>query len=352
MKRFVLLLALSVNFLIGSALAVAIGAPPVAGGIALNALSTLTCGIEGLRAGVYTEVWTGEMIKKFRTSAESIGWYNRIRSYDQYAGNDVIHFVDIGGDPDVLINNSTYPIPVQGIADADKAIGLDKYQTKATPITDDELYAISYDKMQSVIDRHKDAIEEKKYSKAIHALAPAGHTDGTPVILTTGAGIGGGGTRAMITRADIIALKKSFDGAKIPLSGRILVLCNDHVNDLLSADQKFSEQYYNYTTGKVTNLYGFEVYEFVDCPHYVIATKVKKAWGVAPGAADSQASVAFYAPRMMKATGTTKMYYSEAKTDPTTQQSLVNFRHYSITLPLKNEAIGAIISGVAPVDEE
>lgn len=38
------------------------------------------------------------------------------------------------------------------------------------------------------------------------------------------------------------------------------------------------------------------------------------------------------------------MYYSEAKTDPLNQRSLVNFRHYFIVLPKKKEAMGAIMS--------
>jgi hypothetical protein len=346
MRRiFMFLCTLFIGVLSGGVIASAAGLPAVLGGAVTGGAALLSplFGVEGLRAGVYTEVWTGEMIKAFRTSVESIGWLNRIRSYDQYAENDVIHFMDIGGDPDVLVNNTTYPIPVQVITDADKAIGLDKYQTKQTPITDDELYAISYDKMSSMIERHRDTINEKKYARALHALAPAGNTATTPVVLTTGAN-SADGTRKIITRADIIGLKGLFDKQKIPVSGRQLVLCPDHVNDLLNTDQKFSEQYYNYTTGKIANLYGFEVYEYTECPYYTLSSKAKQAYGAVPGSTERQASVAFYAPRMMKATGSTKMYHSEAKTDPATQQNMINFRHYFICLPLKNEAIGAIVS--------
>ena len=353
MKKLMFLMSLAVNFFIGGAIGSFAGIPPAVGGAVLSGISLASplLGIEGLRAGVFVEVWTGEMIKAFRTSLESIGWLNKIRSYDQYAENDVIHFVDIGGDPSVLINNTTYPIDIENLEDADKAISLDKYQTKATRITDDEVYAISYDKMASVIERHKDAILEKKYAKALHALAPAGHTAKTPVVVTTGAA-SADGIRAIITREDIIALKKEFDGQKIPVAGRILVLCPDHVNDLLVADQKFAEQYYNYTSGKISNMYGFELYEYNDCPYYTVSTKAKLAFGAVTGSTATQASVAFYAPRMMKATGGTTAYLSEAKDNPTTQENLLNYRHYFICLPLKNEATGAIVSAFAPVEEE
>jgi len=325
MKRVIFMLAILVNCLVGGAIAAAVDVSPVYGAVVMNGLAAVfgNCIPYGaLGAGIYTEVWTGEMIKKFRNAAEALGWYGKIRSYDDKVDNEVIHFVQIGGDPNVLINNTTYPIPIVALGDSDKPISLDKYQTEVTPVTDDELYAISYDKMGSVIERHHEKMAEVKYSRALHALAPAGDSSLTPVVLTSGLNDGGG--RAMITRKDIITLKKSFDKLKVPLSGRVLVLCPDHVNDLLDNDQKFVQQYYNYTTGKIANLYSFEVYEYVDCPYFTATTKVKKAWGVVPGAGDYQASVAFYAPRMMRANGTTKAYFSEASGDPTHQQNLLN----------------------------
>lgn len=346
-KILLMMMAFAINSLMGATLAAAVGLNPVAGAVTLNTAAiaaSQTDMAHVLRAGVYTEVWTGEMIKAFRNSAESLGWLNKIRSYDQYAQNDLIHFVDLGGDPDVLINNTTYPIDVQDITDADKAISLDKYQTKATRITDDELYAISYDKMGSVIERHREAIDATKFSRAIHALAPAASTAATPIVLTSGAA-DNDGLRKMITRNDIILLKKGFDKLKVPAAGRILVLCTDHVADLLNSDQKFAEQYYNYTSGKIANLYGFEVYEFTDNPYFTTdPAAAKLAYGAVPVAGQYMASVAFFAPRMMRATGSTKSYLSEAKDNPTTQENLANFRHYFIALPLKNEAIGAIVS--------
>jgi hypothetical protein len=351
MKKFVMFIALMLNFVIGGAVGAAIGVNPFITGGALSGISLVIPFInDGLKAGIYTEVWTGEMVKAFRTSVESIGWLNEIRDYSQYAENDVIHFVNLGGDPTVLINNTSYPLGIESLNDTDKPIGLDKYQTKATAITDDELHAVSFDKMGSVIDRHKDAINESKYAKALSSLAPNSHSTATPVILTTGANTEDG-LRKALRRADILALKKSFDTANIPTTGRILVLCPDHVNDLLETDQKFADQYYNYTTGKIANLYGFKVYEYTSAPHYTVSTKTKLAYGAAVDPdTDRQASVAFYAPRMFKATGSTTPYLSEAKNDPLNQQNLANFRHYFIALPLKNEAIGAIVSDIAAAE--
>ena len=55
-------------------------------------------------------------------------------------------------------------------------------------------------------------------------------------------------------------------------------------------DQKFRDQYYNYTSGKIANMYGFEVYEFENCPYFTKeGTKVPLK--DTPGETDFQASL-------------------------------------------------------------
>lgn len=338
--------ALLFNAMMGVMIATLMGVPAAAGaatavGVSLAAGPFMPSG--SLCEGVLTEVWTGELIKTLR-SGDVATFLDGIPDYSQYADNDVIHMIDVGGDPDVLVNNTTYPLTIQTITDSDAVFSLDKFQTKPTPVTDDELYASSYDKMASLKERHADAIKEKKYAKAIHALAPDSNTAKTPVLKTTGEIVGGGTSgRRRLQISDIVDLKDKFDKMKVPVQGRRLVLCSDHVNDLLLCDQKFRDQYYNYTTGKISNLYGFEVFEYSDNPVYK-STQAKVAFGTAAGTNEYQASVAFYTKRAFKASGSTKMYYSEAKTDPLNQRSLVNFRHYFIVLPKKRDAMAAIMS--------
>ena len=349
MKRNLRLKAVSgllFNAVMGFVLAFVLGVLPAVGAVAAVGGTMMLGGFmpKGVAMdGVLTEVWTDELIKALR-SGDKATFLDGLPDYSQYAENDVIHMVDVGGDPDVLVNNTTYPIAIQQLTDTDAVFSLDKFQTKPTSITDDELYALSYDKMASVKERHSQALLVKKYAKAIHALAPDSNAAKTPVLKTTGDVEGGAATgRRMMQRSDIIALKKKFDVMQVPTEDRRLVLCPDHVNDLLMQDQKFAEQYYNYTTGKIANLYGFQVYEFVNNPVYK-AAGTKVAFGTAAGANEFQASVAFYGKMTFKATGSTKMYYSEAKTDPENQRSLINFRHYFIVLPKKKEAIAAIMS--------
>lgn len=341
-----IIISIMFNMLAGALIAAVAGIGPLAGSGAGLVLGLLMPAVPGLRAGVFREVWTGETIKAFRNSVESIGWLAKLRNMSKYVMNNVIHFTDLGGDPDVLVNNSSYPIEVQELEDGDKAVSLDKYQTKPTPVTDDELYASSYDKMASVIERHREKVDETKIARALHALAPASGKDATPVLLTSGEN-SSDGKRKKLTRLDIIALKKAFDSQKVPVTGRILVLCPDHVTDLLESDQKFADQYYNYTSGKISNLYGFEVYEYADSPLYDATAKTKKAYGAVAGANDFAASVAFYAGNCIRMEGETKAYLSEAKNDPQNQRNLYNVRHYFMALPLKERAMGAIVSAKA-----
>lgn len=289
--------------------------------------------------GVYTEVWTGELVKQLRGGMDDT-WLNGVSDYSSAVQNEVVHLVDVGGDPDVLINNTTYPIQAQELEDGDIALGLDKFQTKKTTVSDDELFAISYDKIGSVIERHGDAITIGKLKKAAHALAPNSNTAKTPVIPTSGEADNG---RKKCTRKDIIALKRALDKMQVPAVGRRLVLCSDHVNDLLEDDQKFRDQYYNYTSGKIANMYGFEVYEFENCPYFT-KEGVKVAFKNTPSETDHQVSFCFYPKRVFRAQGSTKMYYRDATTNPDTQANEVNFRHYYVVLPKKMEALGAIYS--------
>ena len=348
MKRLVmkLMIALLVNVIVGGLIALAVGVAPWIGAMALNVIAIAVSAClpkDSLRAGVFTEVWTGELVKSLRGGLEG-SWLDGIPDQSTIVKNDVIHLVEVGVDPDVLINNTTYPIPSQALEDKDIAVKLDKFQTKVTPITDDELYAASYDKMARVKESHGNSINDSKFTKAAHALCAQENTAKTPVLKTTGERDAETG-RLRLTMADLVALKAAMDKLHVPAENRRLVLCSDHVNDLLLVSQTFREQYnIDRATGKVGKLYGFDVYEYANTPLYTQAGK-KKNLGVAAGAGEFNCSFAFYTPRVFKATGSTKMYYSEAATDPEYQRNKINFRHYFLCMPKLADAGVVMMSG-------
>lgn len=338
--------AVLVNCVMGGVLASTVGVDPVIGAVGLNVVAATVGNVVpagSLRAGVYTEIWTGELVKYLRRGLTAT-FLDGIPDASSIVNNDVIHLVEVGVDPDVLINNTTYPIPLQALDDKDIAIQLDKFQTKVTPVTDDELYAISYDKMARVKESHGNAINDSKFAKAAHALCAQSNTATTPVLKTTGARDEATG-RLKLCVQDLIELKRALDKLKVPADNRRLVLCTDHVNDLLETSQVFKEQYnINRNDGTVGKLYGFNIYEFANNPLYTKAGE-KKAVGAEAETGEFQCSFSFYVPRVFKATGSTKMYFSEASTDPEYQRNKINFRHYFVCLPKKNDAGAVLMSG-------
>ena len=298
-------------------------------------------------ASVYREIWNGESVESFQPEIEA-SFLNEIPDESRWVQssgsgeNQVIHLVDIGADPEVLINNTTYPIGYSELEDGDIAFNLDKFTTVATKVTDDELYAISYDKISVVNKKHKNAILAKKFAKAAHALAPQSNTINTPVRGTSGATVAG---KKLATVNDIIDLGGDMSAAGIPDDGnRILILNTVHNTGIVKEVKDFYKDYLNIATGQLRPLFhGFKVYLYHAMPFYLAADNTKVSFGaVFNSAIHNVASVAFYAPDMFRAEGSTKMYYDEPDTQ--NQAAAVNYRHYYLVSPKKARAIAALVT--------
>lgn len=291
--------------------------------------------------GVKREVWTGEAVRQFTHREDFL---DGIPDESRHVDNDVIHLVDIGANPDVLINNTTYPIPIQDVDDEDIAISLDKFQTKQTEVTDDDLESASYKIIAERVKGHVESLLESTGDKAAHAMTPQQHTAKTPVLTTTGEA-NEYGRKALLPK-DLNRLKKEMTDAGVPLKGRRLVLSSEHVYDLLNASQAFKDQYYKIAEGKVLNMFGFEIREHANNAKFYLDgdTWKKRGFSEVAQAGDRECSFAFFVKRMFKAKGTTKYYLSEAKNNPGTQANYFNYRQRFIALPKKQEAIAAIVS--------
>lgn len=301
------------------------------------------------QATIFREVWTGE-VQKYVTAALKDTFVQGIADYSKYVSNvgdeaQAIHISSMNVLPEVLINNTTYPLGIADQAIQDILIQLNKYQTVATPITEDEMYASSVKKMDLVKDRHGKAIARTILKMALHSLAPSGNIAGKmPVIITTGAPDPTG--RIRMSMADVLTLKTACDDLEIDEASRRFVLSTEHVNDLIWEDKKLEAFFFNRNSGEIqNNLLSFDVHSHVLSPYYNPTTKNKLAYGAVPAATDHKASVLFSLDRSAKAMGWTKMYLSEAKNDTQFQRNLVNFRQYGIVLPTAEEQRGAVVSG-------
>ena len=256
--------------------------------------------------------------------------------------NDILHFPTAGIDPAVLINNTTYPIAVVGRNDQDNEIPLDKFETENTLVRRPDAIEYSYDKLESVIRQHRSTLQASTARKAVHAYAPSEDTNDTPLVLTTGATVGG---RKRMTFDDLLTLKERFDNALIPLEDRYIVLHPSHVSDLLREDVKLFKELTDIKDGEPTRFAGFGCFHFPFMPTYQETNGVYQKVAFADQQTQQFASVAFYKHEVMKADGEIYMY--ARYDDPEERGTIVGFDKRFIAMPIRNKGVGAIISASA-----
>lgn len=294
-------------------------------------------------AVVLRELYTAMLIEKLRASQ---GWLGKLKDESGLVGNNVIHLNEVGADPDVLINNTVYPIATAQREDNDIPISLNKYDTTNTRITQDELYGLPYDKQGSVIAQHKSALEEKMGAHGLYTIAPPLATTTMPILVTTGDADSTG--RLRLTEADLITMGQAFDDAKIPAEGRVLILNSQHKADLLlsSLGKYIATQIQTVATGALLpSLFGFEIGFSLTPPVYDLSTKKRKAFGAVSADVDTKGSVAFSAADCFRAYGTVQMFYKDAVLDPENRSSTAGFRQWGIACPYTRRSQAAIISG-------
>lgn len=284
----------------------------------------------------FPEIWEGR-VRQTLESGDTADFLDGVQELDgdvqQMGEENIIHIPTTEFSPDVLINNKTYPIAIQDYDDDTVIVKLDKYQTKGTKVTDDQIIGASYDKIDAVTRSHTNKISATKYKKALHAIAPDSNAAKTPVLDLAG---------AECTYEDLVALKDKCDELEWPEDGRRLVLCNKHWNQLLKDRKNFGDQLINYRKGDVAPIIaGFEIKKYIASPHYNNGTK--KAFGEVVASGDKPASVVFVVENVKKKTGLTKQYFSEAKGDTTNQANLLNYRHYFIAVPVEKKFVGALV---------
>ena len=283
------------------------------------------------------ELAVTELITQFRHENE---WLGAGKSKPEWLNNDVIKIPVRGLAPKVLINNTVYPIASHQREDGKVIISLNKYETENTEVTTDELYALPYEKVSDVQVQHRETLEDRTAEHALVSIAPQKNTDKTPVITTTGEDDGTG--RKRLTAKDIIRLKKLEDKLKVPKKGRVLVLCSEHVADLLIEDLTFKTRYQDANSGKIAdNYYGFEIYESTYAPTY--HNGEKEAFGAVPQG--KEASIVFHKNYTVKAVGSAVRYAREKSENPEGRKHTIGFEMHFVCVAIKDEGTAAIISG-------
>lgn len=276
-----------------------------------------------------------ELIKKLRHDNT---WLSELKSKNNWVNADVIKIPKRGAAPDVIINNNIYPIASNKREDSHVILSLNKYETENTTVTDDELYALPYEKTSDVQQQHREELEDVTAQHALHAIAPSANSNTTPVLAVTGDAVNG---RPTLISKNVVALKEKLDKLNVPKAGRILVLCPEHVSDLLNEDRTFYQQYHNAKTGELTmTYYGFKIYEANYTPGYDNSS-AKVGFGAA--GATKVSSICLHNKWAVKATGSVKRYMRAAEADPENRENTIGFRLYAIAVAMRDEGVGALI---------
>lgn len=347
MKRKISLSALLFNYLFGVILGSLIYSDPKT--IAFVGFVNVALGFvrrrvpQGvLMVGVNKEAWTNIILEKFYPDGS---WLNEMVDMTPFVENDRIHLAEAGIDPEVLINNTVWPIPIVTRTDGPLSMDLDTLDTVNTVVRNVEAIEASYEKMASVTAGHKLSLQNKSYYLSAYNIGPASHTASSPVLATTGADDGTG--RARLTLADVDNLEVKFNLMDYPLQGRILLLHGLHLGDLyqdpaISGTEKAQLMGANNPLGFGT-LRSFRVYNWSKPPAYVKATLVKKAFGAAVTSNDTNVvSLAYLKTRMMKCDGTLEAFLTEKS--PTERGNILGYQKRFLSYPMGTKGFAALVS--------
>lgn len=343
MKNSKLLQNVLFNCLIGFVLSFVIGVNPAIGAAAVNGVglamhvvkhgsifqaSSIYSGVtffEGLAA----EVWIPLVIENPYPDASFL---NAATDMSALVDNDSINLAEAGADPDVLKNNTVFPIPDAVAEDTPLKISLNVYDTTSTIVRNAIAVELAYDQRLLYANKHKKALAKRIGMDAAYSFAPAeASSEDFNTILNLAA------NDSMIDA--IIDLQKAYNDFDDDGTARNLVLNPNHMAKIAKEDKVL---YKSIMAEKGATFYGFRIWTYSQNPLYITADEVKAAYGVAYNPAiHKRSSFAFIGSEVMRATGTTEMF-SRLK-DPDVKGDKFNFQQRALVLPLRNKFQGAIL---------
>lgn len=282
------------------------------------------------------ELWVNQLLENFYPNSSFLEYAKDFSPLVEY---NAINMAEAGLDPEVLINNTTYPIKVTQRVDTPVKIELDLFETENTLVRRPEAIEYSYDQLESVLMGHRNSLRARTAEKAAHAFAPKADGVFTPVVRTSGEKAG---SRLRMTIEDVLALKERFDDANIPYEGRFLVLNPRHLSDLILFDVKAFKDITDIVNGEPKRFAGFNILQTSITPFYDNVTGEKVDFTAKKSTTSTFCSFAFHRDEVMKADGDVFMYAKE--NDPEERGTIIGFDKRFIALPIRNKGIGAIVS--------
>ncbi len=212
----------------------------------------------------------------------------------EYVENNKLHLAEAGIEPGVhedYFDGNEDDLPLASITDIPNEVVLKTYSTERTRHRKLQEVELSYNKRQSVIERHKKALAKNLGARAAYAWTPA-TTNTYNKVITLGAG-------SMIDA--IIDLEAFF--------ADLDMLENLNINLNAAAMAKIKKEnkvLYKEILAEGT-LYGFKVHRYSKAPFFT-SLGVKKPFGSVKEAGDLQACFAWCSDETFRCFGDTEMY--------------------------------------------
>jgi len=290
-----------------------------------------------LFAGLLKEIWTDILLEGFYPKGSFVSEGRDMSALVEY---NKIHLAEAGANPEVLIDNTSYPIATSQRTDVALELALKTLDTTSTIVRNLEAMELAYDKMASVVYGHKQQLLKAVTQLSAWNWTPASNGTYTPVIDTSGANSTTTSFKK-IKFEDILELMVKFNAFDLSDEGRVLVLNPQHQAELMEQDLNLFKN-----VMATNNLFGFKVFTTSATPVFNKSTGAKVAFGAAAApATDTYCSFAFQKDEVMKAMGTVEMF-SQFKS-PAEKGDIVNFQMRFVALPLRAKGIGAIYSAAS-----
>lgn len=279
------------------------------------------------------QIWIESIMEGFMPDTSFLG-----DSVDmsEFVDNNSINLAEAGVDPNVLIDNTNYPVATAGRADLPLNLALHTFDTENTVVRNIEKKELAYNKVDSVVRAHKNALLKKESTFAAHNWCPTKNGEFTPVIGTSGA-VNRAGYKAF-SFEDILTMIAKYRMLDVDIADLVSVLHPIHHTDLQTEDMKLYKEML--ASGKI---FGLPIKSFSRTPIFDASTGQKKAMGAVVGDNDTISSLLYAKTQVMRAVGTTDVF--STLNDPGARGDILGYQQRFTALPIRGKYIGAFYSG-------
>jgi len=218
-----------------------------------------------------TEIWANDIKENLFANNEFV-----TMSVDQsaFAANKVVHVPQSGANPNVEINRSVLPAVAAQRTDSELTYLLNEFTTDPIVVRDIDETQTSYNKRQSILAAHMDAMNDRIGDQTAFDWAVSGTPQAANIVRTSGALVSDAlaptatGTRKKLDKVDVRNLAKRFDNQNAPSNDRFLLLNSDMFYQLFDDTALLSRDFMEKSSlekGVITELYGFKIMKGWSC---------------------------------------------------------------------------------------